>query len=139
MTTALVAGSGLFIGSILYAIAEEEVKSGWRFIDLFARIVLFCIVLFSLFMGHLTILFMSTFAMILFFSRDEFWVYPVLGIIAAVASFKDAFPVLALIFILGFPIGSLAVKRNIWDSLIKRHITLYFLFIFFALFTGYLL
>lgn len=139
VTSTLIAGSGIFVGLLLHYIAEEEVKSHRCNIKLLSYVILSLILLFSLFMEYLVIFFMSTFAMVLLFTRDEYRVAPVLGVVAAVASFKHVFPVLALVFILGFPMGSIAIKSNRWDSLVKCHIPLYFLFVFFSLFTGFLL
>ena len=109
----LISFFGLFIGMILAFIAEEEIRPGEKYLNLFKNIILILIVFFLLnayfnvYIGLLGLL-------AIFLNRiDTKFIYPVLGIVFYLSSkFVNLFLIeSSLIFLYGFCAGSLLSKE----------------------------
>lgn len=118
----IISYSGLFLGFLLAIIAKEEIKQGERYFILLKKTILALIFIFLLILktkDHLTTTLILAFVILYMIkTKKEFnelpYIYIILGLVLYTSSKNLELLMIesSLIFILGFPVGTLLTKKD---------------------------
>ncbi len=115
---AIIAFSGIIAGMLLAFFAKEEVKSGRKYLALLqkALILIFAVIIVNFFqigLFYRAIIYLVLMLIIVFTDLKSEMLYPVFGVFLYLTLQNDEIFLFAssLIFLIGLPTGSLAVKN----------------------------
>ena len=138
----LISFSGLLVGIILAFTAKEELKPGKKYFMLMQKITLLMILIFLLNFFNINLYLRITiyvlFILLMAINIKSQIIYPVLGIVFFISSKNPELFIInsILIFLYGFPTGSLFAKKIIKKKksfVFKRVILNYFWFVLIAI------